>query len=189
MPGSPKVLWAKSPAPRKGWKKIIGCEFHPVRCYSYIRMSTRHSAAPGETGTSTSPSSVSKQAIVDSYGEVSTDLARLDAEHHFTAKKKQQENLREAILSWHTLLPGAEEAIEPGSKWDVVVTPRDNQRVITMAGKRKLYKLWGVGKFLEACGLLLKQLPDPKDAKGLYTVQEPVGPRHLKAIPRLAEAA
>ncbi len=131
----------------------------------------------------------SKSALVDRYGQLDTELARLDAQHHYKAKESQKQTLRETILEWHKDLAGDKETIEHGIEWDVRITARDNQRVVSIDGKKKLRKLWGVTKFLEACSVILKSLPDPKDAAGLYTVNDRTGPRHLKPLPALKLAA
>src|SRR5579862_6531350 len=65
----------------------------------------------------------------------------------------------------------------------------DFRREVTLAGKRKLKRLWGAAEFLDRCQIAASQLPDPKDKKGLYTTNERRGSRHLTAIPRPTEAA
>jgi hypothetical protein len=62
----------------------------------------------------------------------------------------------------------------------VVVTPCDQQRVITLAGLTKLRKEWGVPTFMRRVGIALKFLPDPKDPGNIYTMQARTGPRHLR---------
>jgi hypothetical protein len=132
---------------------------------------------------------VLKCAAVDEYGQLDSDLARLDAEHHYESRKRRKEALREVILGWHKDLPADEETIEHGVQYDIRITARDNQRVVSISGKKKLRKLWGAARFLEACAIILKLLPDPKDAAGLYTVNDRTGPRHLKPLAVLKQAA
>jgi hypothetical protein len=94
--------------------------------------------------------------------------------------------LRDEILSWTpTLAPDASHT-HPGETFDVLVTPCDNERRVTVDGKRKLWKLWRMDVFMERCGVTLSRLPDPHDPAKLYTVMERIGPRHLKPIPRAA---
>jgi len=130
-----------------------------------------------------------RAAVVDEWGQLDAELARLDATTSYKSKERRKESLRETILSWHDKLPGDKEAIEHGTAYDVHITARDHQRVVSIAGKQKLRKLWGVTKFFEMCVIALKQLPDPKDSAGAYTVNDRTGPRHLKALPVVAKAA
>jgi hypothetical protein len=133
---------------------------------------------------------VLKCAAVDEYGQLDSDLARLDAEHHYESRKRRKEALREVILGWHKDLPADEEAIEHGVEWDLPISACDDQRVVSIAGKTKLEKLWGRVKFRELCNVILKLLPDPKDPKGLYTIHARTGPRHIrKPLPALKLAA
>lgn len=124
-----------------------------------------------------------KIAIIDEFGKLDAEIAA------FKPKLQRHQELRETILAWHQALPAAQSAEEAGKTCKVLVMPRDNERVITVEGKRKLYRLWGASDFLERCKIALKQLPDPKDPGGKYTAQERTGPRHLKVIPLLAKAA
>jgi len=164
-----------------------GCEINPLPLVLCYQMSTRLKAvaAPRDAGQPSIISSLepSKSALIDEWGRLDTELASLKP------KIQRHQELRETILGWHADLAGEKDVTESGEYFDVLIGARDKQRVITMAGKKKLFKLWRVGEFLARCSIALKNLPDPKDAGNLYTVQERTGPRHLKAIPRLAQAA
>jgi hypothetical protein len=67
---------------------------------------------------------------------------------------------------------------------DVLISARDNVRSVTMAGKQKLFRLWGPKSFIAKATVLLKNLPDPKDEEALYTIQALTGPRHLHVMTR-----
>ena len=104
-------------------------------------------------------------------------------------KIKEQAELRKKILArFPNLAPNKADTVN-GTDADIWISPCDNARTITDAGKRELHKLWGLRLFRKNASFTLKQLPDEKDPQGLYTVQERTGPRHLKALPRLKPAA
>ena len=152
-----------------------------------IQMPTRQSGAAlrdaGQPSIVPSLLPSSKSALVDEFGDLDAQIAGLKP------KISRHSDLRETILGWHEDLAGDQDVTEKGERWDVLITPRDKRRVITMAGKSKLKKLWGVGKFLELCSIALKNLPDPKDAGNVYSISERTGPRHLRAVPLLKLAA
>jgi hypothetical protein len=104
-------------------------------------------------------------------------------------KIKEQAELRKKILKrFPNLAPHLADTVN-GTEADIWISPCDNARKITVAGKKALHKLWGLRLFRLNASFTLEQLPDPKDPQGLYTVQERTGPRHLKALPRLKPAA
>jgi len=104
-------------------------------------------------------------------------------------KIKEQAELRKKILKrFPNLAPHLAETVN-GTDNDIWISPCDNARTITDAGKRALHKLWGLRLFRKNAWFALSLLPDPDDPLGLYTVQERTGPRHLKALPRLRPAA
>lgn len=88
--------------------------------------------------------------------------------------------MRAIILGWHAGLSGDEGATEAGKRWRVLITPRDQQQVMTLAAKKKLLKLWGPTKFLARCSVPINALPGDG-----YSVLERRGPRHLRAVPIL----
>jgi|GEM_PF-5224309 len=106
------------------------------------------------------------------------------------AKIKRLEDLREHFLK---LLPPSMRGVDPGFidglESRLLISVCDFRREVTLAGKRKLKRLWGAAEFLDRCQIAASQLPDPKDKKGLYTTNERRGSRHLTAIPRPTEAA
>jgi hypothetical protein len=105
-------------------------------------------------------------------------------------KIKRLEDLREQFLTYCPgTMRGGEEGFIDGTASRLLISMCDFRREVTVAGKRKLKRLWGAQKFLERAKIDAHQLPDPKDKKGLYTVKERTGPRHLTAIPRPEEAA
>ncbi len=101
----------------------------------------------------------------------------------FKHRMQRHQDLRNQILASFEKLDGAEPALVPGTSFDVLISPADNKREITSAGKTKLRKLWGIPTFLLRCSIALKHLPDPKDPGNLYTLSERTGPRHLSVIP------
>src|ERR1019366_817353 len=101
----------------------------------------------------------------------------------FKHRMQRHQELRDQILGSFKGLAGADPAIAKGATFDVLVSPADNKREITSAGKTKLRKLWGIPTFLLRCSIALKHLPDPKDPGNLYTLAERTGPRHLSVIP------
>lgn len=124
-----------------------------------------------------------RQRLVD-------EFAALDrAVNDFKPKLFRHEKLRKLILDWYPGVAAEEEFTVPGITNDILVSARDQIRSVTLAGKRKLFKLWGPTAFIAKSNVLLKSLPDPEDEKGLYTVQSLTGPRHLHVIARVAKAA
>ena len=104
-------------------------------------------------------------------------------------KIKEHAELRKKILArFPNLAPNLADTVN-GTDADIWISPCDNERKITDAGKRRLHKLWGLSLFRKNAWFALKQLPDPDDAQNLFTVKERTGPRHLKALPRLRPAA
>jgi len=99
------------------------------------------------------------------------------------------EKLRRLILDWYPDLTPEQEATAPGITCDILISSRDKVRQVTEDGKKKLFKLWGPRSFIAKCLVHLKDLPDPKDDDGLYTVQALAGPRHLHVIAKGEPAA
>lgn len=113
------------------------------------------------------------------------EFAVLDREvRNFKPRLLRHEKLRNLILEWFSTLEPGEEATLPGKTCDIIISSRDRVRSVTLAGRKKLFKLWGAPAFIAKSLMLLKALPDPKDELGLYTVQSPTGPRHLQVIDR-----
>jgi hypothetical protein len=105
-------------------------------------------------------------------------------------KIKRLSDLREQFLNQlPSELRGEEEHFIDGTTSRLLISMCDNRRELTWPGKLKLRKLWGATKLLELMTLASKQLPDPEDKQGLYTVKQRSGPRHLTAIPLPTEAA
>ena len=117
------------------------------------------------------------------------EFATLDREiAAFKHKISRHEKLRSYILDWNKdLAPDAERTIQSKS-CDIIITSRDLVRSVTPEGKKALFKLWGTAGFIAKANVLLKTLPDPKDPGGLYTVQAPIGPRHLRVVERAQKA-
>ena len=126
---------------------------------------------------------ISKAELVDEFAILEIELNALKG------KMKRRDDLRQMILGWHPDLPEDREALSSGSAYDVIITLPDKRRLLTLLGKKRLFKLWGVTKFLDRCAVALNQLADPKDEKGEYTVQSRTGPRHLEVQLRIREAA
>jgi hypothetical protein len=113
------------------------------------------------------------------------EFASLDFEiQSFKPKIQRHAELRATILAACPDLPPEQSRTVPGRQYSVVVTPCDQQRVITLAGLTKLRKEWGVPTFMRRVGIALKHLPDPKDPGSLYTMQSRTGPRHLRPVPK-----
>jgi hypothetical protein len=113
------------------------------------------------------------------------EFAALDQEvANFKPRLLRHEKLRSVILGWYPDLPGDEEETLISKTCDIILTSRDKIRSVSPAGRSALFKLWGSRDFIAKSIVLLKSLPDPEDKDGLYTVQAPTGPRHLKVIRR-----
>jgi hypothetical protein len=123
-----------------------------------------------------------RQKLVEEYAA----LDKLVAE--FKPKLFRHEKLRRLILDWYPDTPGDEEITVSGMESDIVISSRDQIRTVSPEGKQKLWKLWGQREFIARATVLLKSLPDPEDAKGLYTVQALAGPRHLHVAARVKAA-
>jgi hypothetical protein len=120
------------------------------------------------------------------------EFARLSCEVEvalapYQGKIKRLADLREHFLS---ILPsqmqGNQEGFIDGPAFRILVSMCDHRTEVTLAGKKKLKRLWGVEEFLSRCKIESHQLP--KDKKGLYTVKARTGPRHFTAIPRPPDA-
>lgn len=103
----------------------------------------------------------------------------------FKPQIAQMEADRLTILGWYPDLQRHESKEVVEGEESCLITVADNQRVVTIEGKRKLIKLWKLKKFLAHCTLALKHLPDKDDPGNLYTMQDRTGPRHIKPLPRL----
>ena len=118
------------------------------------------------------------------------EFARLDGEvQEFKPQILRHEKLRRLILDWY---PGAlpeEEIIVPGITCDVLISSPDNVRSVTLDGKKRLFRLWGTKEYIAKAVIQLQFLEDPTDEDGLYTVQSPIGPRHLHVTKRGESAA
>lgn len=113
------------------------------------------------------------------------EFAVLDQEvANFKSRLLRHEKLRSLILGWNPALPPDEEQRLISKTCDIIITSRDRIRSVSPGGKKALYKLWGSSGFIAKSIVLLKSLPDPEDKGGLYTVQAPIGPRHLKVVKR-----
>jgi hypothetical protein len=122
-------------------------------------------------------------AVIDEWLKLEAELTPL------AQKIRRRDELRTQILTWFpNLAPDKGETVT-GTAADIWISECDKQRKITDSGKRSLHKLWGLRLFRSNARFTLSQLPDPKDAAGLFTVQERTGPRHLKVLPRMGKAA
>jgi hypothetical protein len=118
------------------------------------------------------------------------EYSRLDQEvNNFKPVLFRHQKLRELILDWYPGASPEEEVTVPGANCDIMISARDKIRAVTQEGKQKLYRLWGAKGFVAKSVVLLKSLPDPKDAEGLYTVAGLTGPRHLRVILKSRPAA
>jgi hypothetical protein len=130
-----------------------------------------------------SPASIFDFALMDTF--LVDEFAMLDFEiQSFKPKIQRHAELRATILAACPDLPPEQSRTVPGRQYSVVVTPCDQQRVITLAGLTKLRKEWGVPTFMRRIALALKHLPDPKDPGNLYTMQSRTGARHLRPVPK-----
>jgi hypothetical protein len=113
------------------------------------------------------------------------EFAALDQEvANFKPRLLRHEKLRSLILDWNPDLPPNEEETLTSKTCDIIITSRDRIRSVSLKGKQALFKLWGTQDFVATAVVHVKSLPDPEDKDGLYTVQAPTGPRHLKVIRR-----
>jgi hypothetical protein len=113
------------------------------------------------------------------------EFAALDEKvANFKPRILRHQKLRSLILSWYPTLPAEDEQRIPAKTCDIIITSKDLIRTVSPGGKQALFKLWGSRGFIANATVHLKSLPDPEDRKGLYTVQAPTGPRHLKVIDR-----
>ena len=101
----------------------------------------------------------------------------------------RHQKLRQLILDWYPGASADEEITVPGASCDIIISARDRIRSVTEEGKKKLFRLWGPKDFIAKSVMLLKSLPDPKDADGLYTAQASTGPRHLHVVAKPSAAA
>jgi hypothetical protein len=82
--------------------------------------------------------------------------------------------------------PSRQRAAGPQNRLDTVKgTDRPDLQQLAIRqhpGKAQLVKLWEMTEFLKRAKLNLKQLLDPKDPDELCTVEERMGPQHLKPL-------
>ena len=123
-----------------------------------------------------------RQRLVEEFATLDREITELKP------KIFRREKLRSLILGWYPSLGGEEEITVPGINCDILISGRDQMRTVTLKGREKLFRLWGQKGFIAKSIVLLKSLPDPKDEKGLYTVQSMTGPRHLTVIARVKAA-
>jgi len=129
-----------------------------------------------------------RREMVDEWATLDREVT--DALAPYKGNMKRLQDLREQFLSWiSSATRGDQEAFLDGLESRILISMCDNRREVTYAGKLKLRKLWGAKALLERMNLAVKQLPDPEDKQGLYSVKERTGPRHLTAIPMAQEAA
>jgi hypothetical protein len=149
---------------------------------------SRDANSPSPAKTNLDPS---RAVLFDEFGELDSQLAEFDRLHPNLKKQiRRREELRGKILALYPDLPGDQESVAHGTDWDVHISACDNRREVTVDGKRKLSRLWGMAGFFQRCKIELGQLDSiPKTEHGLYLVESRSGPRHLKATPRVAKAA
>lgn len=117
--------------------------------------------------------------------KLAEEFAALDQQvANFKPRLLRHEKLRALILSWNPNLPPDEEETIQSKTCDIIITSRDKIRSVSVEGRKALCKLWGIRDFIANTIVYVKSLPDPEDKDGLYTVQAPTGPRHLKVITR-----
>ena len=118
------------------------------------------------------------------------EFCALDEEmSNIKPKVWRHQKLRELIIGWYPGAAAEEEITVPGRNSDIIISARDRIRSVTPEGKQKLYRLWGAKDFIAKSSVLLKNLPDPEDEDGLYTVQALTGPRHLHVVAKSRAAA
>lgn len=124
-----------------------------------------------------------RQKLIEEYAALDREIA------DFKPRLFRHGKLRELILDWYPAAAPEEEITVPGTNCDILISARDKVRAVTEEGKKQLYRLWGAKDFIAKSVVLLKSLPDPRDEKGLYTVQALTGPRHLRVIAKAQRAA
>jgi hypothetical protein len=135
-----------------------------------------------KASTSTDPSSQRTRLV--------EEFARLDQEiENFKPRIFRHQKLRQLILDWYPDALSEDEITVSGINCDILISARDKIRTVSPVGKEKLYKLWGARGFVARAIVLLKSLPDPKDERGLYTMQAMTGPRHLRVVARVSTSA
>jgi hypothetical protein len=126
----------------------------------------------------------SKESILDGYGE----LDRLV--QAFEPTRKRREARRAEILAWYpdSALHPAQDLTLSGIKYDVTITPRDNESQV--ADMNRLYKTLKRERFLSVVKTTVKALTAcmGEAAAQLHLVKVRTGPRHLIAVPKAAPA-
>jgi hypothetical protein len=129
------------------------------------------------------PTSESRRAKVDRFAILDGQVIA------FKPTLSEHKDLRDEILAWYPQLDNAESQTAEGEAFDVLITARDNERAVTVNGKKRLVKLFGIAEFLKRCAFTLKQLPGGEDPENLFTIRARIGPRHLKPVPKQQSAA
>jgi hypothetical protein len=124
-----------------------------------------------------------RAAVVDKFARLEAELAP------WRAKLKQRDDIRVQILSWYPSLAGDASVIVPGNICSLEITQCDRLTTVTLEGKKKLVKLWGLPGFLGRALITLTRLDAdiPKLQQGEYTETARIGPRHLRIVPAISE--
>lgn len=140
-------------------------------------------AAPQKLQLVMSPTTPSRESILDEYGELSRQVAAFDP------IKKRHEKLRTQILTWYPDLPDEESKALSGDLYDVTITPRETQRrIINMS---RVYRGLGRDKFFKVCKVTIEALEEAfgKIGAAAHLVSQQTGPRHVVAVAKASPAA
>jgi hypothetical protein len=120
--------------------------------------------------------------IVDRYGEIQRRLALLEPD------RKEAKELEKQISAWHADDPADVRITERGHLYEIHLSPKRNQRVIT--DKKRawsiLRKLLGLDALLAALDVPLALLDKhvPKEEQEMFVVQERTGYRTFEVVAR-----
>ena len=119
-----------------------------------------------------------RKLIIDEYGELSRRVSS------FAPVLAQQKKLKETIASWYEDQPDSPCEAD-GKLYRVQISPCATERKIT--NMRRLYRLIGVGKFLDWCTFPLSAVDRLTSDQSSFIESTQTGPRKITAV--LIEAA
>lgn len=124
-------------------------------------------------------------AIVDEYGALSDELARI-------APAIQRHALLKAeIESWYRTEPADENYVAVGTRYEVQIGVREFRRKIVAHGMERLFTVLGKVKFLTLCTFpltMLDQVTSIAD-QGRIVEKDRTGPRTIKSVALVIEPA
>ena len=125
---------------------------------------------------------VERIPVIDEYGEI---CRQIDALKPAFARQKV---LRVLIDMWSEAAEADQPALFTGSKYDLQVSPRENQTKI--ASIRRVSKLLGVSRFMSICSITLKAVRENVTQAQFdsLVVTERTGSRSVKAVAKAPEA-